>query len=181
MTVGKPVGPDNDIRSFFPLFLRDGNHFFYTHRGPDGSSSGQYLATLDEPIGHRVLADLSSVAYAPPASSGVRAYLLFRRENTLMAQPFDEESLQPMGDPFTVAGDLGSRAAGLVTLASVAEDGTLVYLAGASSTSQLTWFDRTGQELGKVGPQTFQFGVALSPDGRTVAIQLVAARSGDWL
>jgi serine/threonine protein kinase/Tol biopolymer transport system component len=166
--VGKQVGPDNDIRSFFPTFLPDGNHFFYARRSPDPSSSGAYLATLDEPTGHRVLADLSNIIYAPAASAGARAHLLFKREDMLMAQPFAETTLQPADDPFTVFTDVGSR--GLASLASAGADGTLVYLAGASGISQLTWYDRGGTAMGKVGPQAVQLGMAMSPDGKTVAM-----------
>jgi hypothetical protein len=167
--VGKQVGPENNIRSFSPIFLPDGDHFFYSRRGPDQSSSGAYLATLDEPIGHRVLADISGIAYAPPASPGARGHLLFKREDMLLAQPFDEASLQPVGDPFTVAADAGGSL-GLRTIASVAADGTLVYLAAGSGISQLTWYGRDGTELGKVGPRTEQTGMALSPDANIIAM-----------
>jgi Tol biopolymer transport system component len=167
--VGKQVGPENDIRSFFPMFLPDGNHFFYSRRSPDSSSSGAYLATLDEPIGHRVLADISGIVYAPPTGPGVRGHMLFKRDDMLMAQPFDEASLQPVGDPFTVAAEAGTGLS-LRTIASVAADGTLVYLAAGSGISQLTWYERGGTESGKVGPRTEQTGMTLSPDGNTVAI-----------
>jgi serine/threonine protein kinase len=167
--VGKQVGPESDARSFFPVFLPDGNHFFYLRRSQDQSSSGVYLAALDGPTGHRVLADYSNVAYVPPATVSARAHLLFHRENMLMDQPFDERSLQPVGDPFPVAADAGSRTAFGMVPFGVAS-GILVYLAGYSGLSQLTWYDRMGHELGKVGPRAEQYGLTLSPDGNTVAI-----------
>jgi Tol biopolymer transport system component len=176
--VGKPVGPDNDNRSSNPVFLPDGNHFLYTRRSPEQSSSGVYLASLDEPIGHRVLADISGTAYAHPASAGARGHILFRRENLLLAQPFDEASLQPLGDPLTVAEEAAP------TRASAAADGTLAYLAGGSGLSQLAWYDRDGNQLEGVGPRAQQSGVALSPDGNKVAIlrqDLNMASSGLWL
>jgi Tol biopolymer transport system component len=180
--VGKQVGPDNDIRSFFPIFLPDGNHFLYSRRSLEQSSSGVYLASLDEPIGHRVLADLSGPAYAPPPSAGARGHILFRRENLLMAQPFDEASLQPLGDPLTVAEEAAST--GLRTTASAAADGTLAYLAGGSGFSQLVWYDRDGKQLGRVGPRAEQYSVALSLDGNKVGIvrrDPNGASQGLWL
>jgi serine/threonine protein kinase len=180
--VGKTVGPDNYNRSFFPVFLPDGNHFLCARRSLEQSSSGVYLASLDEPIGHRELADLSGTAYAPPASAGARGHILFRRENLLMAQPFDEASLQPLGDPLTVAAD--ALETSFAATASAAADGTLAYLAGGSGLSQLTWYDRNGNQLEMFGPRAVQYGVALSPDGNKVAIlrqDLNSASHGLWL
>ena len=165
---------DPNDRAGFPVFLPDGNHFFYVRQAVDQASQGIYLATLDEPVGHKVLADRSSVVYMPPgfsgASAGGHAHLLFLRENTLMAQPFDQGSLQPVGDPFSVATRASNSLSPPQVAASAAADGTLVYLAGRSRETQLTWFDRTGKELGKVGPRADQRGVELSPDGNSVAI-----------
>jgi Tol biopolymer transport system component/predicted Ser/Thr protein kinase len=166
-----------------PVFLPDGHHFFYVRQAVDQASQGIFLATLDEPVGRKVLSDRSSVIYTPPASAGGHAHLLFLRENTLMAQPFDYDSLQPVGDPFSVATRASNSLTRPQVAASVASDGTLVYLAGRSRETQLTWFDRTGKELGKVGPRAEQRGVALSPDGNTVAIgrQDQNGASATWL
>jgi Tol biopolymer transport system component len=178
--VGKDEPKDNVS---LPVFLPDGKHFLYLRQAIDQASQGIYLATLEEPVGRRVLADRSSVVYTPPASAGGHAHLLFLRENTLMAQPFDEASLQPVGDPFSVATGASGSPTRPQVAASAASDGTLVYLAGRSRETQLTWFDRSGKELGKVGPRAEQRGVALSPDGNTVAImrQDQNGASATWL
>ena len=179
-----PVGKDDpNDRASFPEFLPDGDHFLYVRQAIDQASQGVYLATLADPIGRKVLSDRSSVVYTPPASAGGRAHLLFLRENTLMAQPFDKASLQPVGDPFSVATGASNSPTRPQVAASAASDGTLVYLAGRSRETQLTWFDRTGKELGKVGPRAEQRGVALSPDGNTVAIgrQDQNGSSATWL
>jgi Tol biopolymer transport system component len=178
------VGKDDPYdRARFPVFLPDGNHFFYVRQAIDQASQGIYLATLADPIGRKVLSDYSSVVYSPPASAGGRAYVLFLRENTLMAQPFDAGSLQPVGDPFSVATGASNSPTRPQVAASAASDGTLVYLGGRSRETQLTWFDRTGKELGKVGPRANQRGVALSPDGNSVAIgrQDQNGSSATWL
>ena len=68
----------------------------------------------------------SSVSYA----SG---HVVFARDNTLMAQPFDPEARQLTGDAFPLAENVsreGSRYVG----ASVSENGTLVYGSGGSVT-----------------------------------------------
>ena len=66
----------------------------------------------------------SSVSYA----SG---HVLFARDETLMAQPFDPDTRQLTGDAFPLAEHVareGSRYVG----ASVSENGTLVYASGGS-------------------------------------------------
>ncbi len=53
-----------------------------------------YLATLDEPVGSRLLADNSGAIYAPPPPGARYGHLLFLRDfETLLAQPFDEGTL----------------------------------------------------------------------------------------
>src|SRR6185437_12900257 len=85
-------------------------------------------------------------------------------------QPFDDSNLRPVGDPFTVASRASTSPTQPQVGASASADGTLVYLSGRSRETQLAWFDRTGKQLGRVGPPANQSGLALSPDGNTVAI-----------
>jgi predicted Ser/Thr protein kinase len=80
----RPLGtPDPDHAAAMPTFHPDGNHFFYVGgKSQDPTADGVYLATLDKPIGRRVLDDASSVIYTAPAVSGGLAHLLFLREGT---------------------------------------------------------------------------------------------------
>jgi eukaryotic-like serine/threonine-protein kinase len=166
-----PVGEDDPKRSArLPVFLPDGHHFFYegATRG-DAASRGIYLAALDDLTPRKILAGNSGVVYAPPVAGG-RAHLLFLRDTTLMAQPFDVATLEAVADPFPVASHATTTLTGLQVAASVS-NGTLVYLTGGSRETQLTWFDRAGKALGKVGgPGAEQRGVVLSPDGNAVLI-----------
>ena len=159
-------------RTLFPQFLPDGNHFFSFRQFPGAQGpAGVYLAELSDPAGRRLLADLSNVAYAPAASAGLHAHLLFLREDTLMAQPFDEARLEPVDDPFPVAERVSQSFLLTQPAVSASANGTLVYLSGRSPESQLTWFDRDGKELNKIGSRTFQRGVFLSPDGKMAVTQ----------
>ena len=113
-----------------PVFLPDGNHFLYAAGTlDDPSKTGVYLASLDDPNGRRLLADFSGVIYTPPPPGGRYSHLLFLRETTLMAQPFDDRSLKLAGDPFPVAaqaffgGTIGKVAA------TASADGILAYVA----------------------------------------------------
>ena len=154
-----------------PEFLPDGRHFFYFGgQRPEGASVGVYLATVDSPVGQKVLNERSSVVYAPNSTPGTGpGHLLFLRGTTLMAYAFDERRLQLVGEPFAV-GEHASRTFNLDRVgASAAADGTLVYIANRTQQTQLAWMDRAGNKLGTVGSTAVQSGVSLSPDGHSVA------------
>ena len=160
---------DDETRASSPVFHPDGDHFFYFGvKLTDAASGGGYLATLEEPVGRKVLSDVSSIVYAPPVAAGAHSHLLFLRERTLMAQPFDDVAWQPVGDPFAVAARGSNTLSGVQVAASVASDGTLVYVAGVPRNTQLTWFDRSGKVLGTVGQPADQVNPVLSPDGNSV-------------
>jgi serine/threonine protein kinase len=160
---------NHSIRAVTPEFLPDGNHFFYVNNVADPSAAGVYLAALDNPKARKVLNDVSSVLYSPPTSGQRLAHLLFRREATLMAQPFDGTKLEDVGDPFAVTSPVSFSSTSPQVAASVAPNGTLVYF-DRSLQRQLTWLDRSGHELGKVGTPGNLGGVAISPDGNTIAV-----------
>jgi serine/threonine protein kinase len=152
-----------------PVFLPDGKHFLYRASGGDESNRGIYVASLDNPAGQRLLSDQSSVAFAPSIHGPRQGYLLILRGTTLTAQPFDAETLQLAGDAFPVAEQV-AKDFNLQVAASASANGTLIYLSDIVDDNQLTWFDRSGKELGKVGPHEAQLGVALSPNDKVVAI-----------
>jgi len=82
----------------WPQFLPDGRHFLFF--GKSAGAPGVYVASLDSPGQRRLLAANSSALYA----SG---YLLFLREQTLMAQPFDAGRFQFTGEDRPVAENVG--------------------------------------------------------------------------
>ena len=89
-----------------------------------------------------------------------------------MAQPFDPDTRQSEGDAFPLA-EYVSREGSRYVGASVSENGTLVYgHDGSLSTTQLTWFDRTGRPLSNVGDAAPYENLSLSPDEYHVAVSL---------
>jgi len=112
-------------------------------------------------------------------------HLLFLREGTLMAQPFDPDRLVTTGDVVPLAEGvqtvLDSGRAGVFSLS---ETGLLLYRQGVGSRRQLAWFDRTGKALGTVGEPDDDLGqtTELSPDGRRVAVVRAVQRNTDiWV
>ena len=173
-------------RHRLPTFLFDGNHFLYLSLGADRDKAGLYLGALTPPAGagRRLLPDLSSAIFVARNAGASHDYLLFQRENTLVAQPFKVETLEFAGDPFLVAPQLSRTITPEQVAASAAGNGTLIYLAGdPRDRYQPMWLDRTGKELGKVGPLGDANAIALSPDQKTVAIAhgSHSAQAGVWL
>jgi serine/threonine protein kinase/Tol biopolymer transport system component len=155
-----------DLNAAAPEFLPDGNHFLFAgNKSGDARATGIYVASLDGMKPRKILNDYSGALYAAPISGKGPGHVMFMRGSNLVAQSFDIERLEATGDPVTVAAPVARSATPVELAASVASNGTLVYLAGFRNWQQLTWFDRSGKELGKVGPSQIRAGVSLSPDG----------------
>src|SRR5262249_59689257 len=103
----------------FPVFLPDGRHFLYDSAVP-GERRGVNLSSLDGKEDRRILADRSSVVFAA-------GHLLFVRENTLMAQPFDVASEQIVGDVFPIAENVSFTTAVIYAPVTVSETAVLLY------------------------------------------------------
>jgi eukaryotic-like serine/threonine-protein kinase len=163
---------DGDFHLYrFPEFLPDGNHFLGEgYRSSDPSSGGVYLTSFDGMQPRRILKDNSSVLYASPGSAKGLAHVLFLRGDGMMAQPFDPKKLEGIGDPVAVVEQASASFQPPQMAASVVND-TLVYLANRTQRKQLTWFDRSGTELGRVTQPENRNGVNLSPNGDAVASQ----------
>jgi len=151
-------------------FLPDGKHFLFmagAHGlGVESESNAVYAGSLDSPDERTlVLRARSNVIYA----SG---YLLFVRENVLVAQPFDPKSLRTTGDSVPVAEGVAYATDWFAGAFSASSDGLLVYQTGsAEDLVQLTWLDREGNELGTVGqPANIGGRANLSPDDTHVAM-----------
>jgi hypothetical protein len=98
--------------------------------------------------------------------------VIFARDGTLMARPFDLATRRLRGDAFPLAERVTTEASRYVG-ASTSENGTLVYgRAVADVPRQLTWFDRTGRVLGTLGDAALYSGLSLSPDEHRVAVTL---------
>jgi eukaryotic-like serine/threonine-protein kinase len=148
----------------WPFFLPDGRHFLYSVLGGP-QSQGIWVTTLDGKDTRRLLNISSSIAmYAAPG------YMLFRHEATLMGQVFDVNKLQLSGDAFPVAEQVGFDLSTFQTYFSVSQTGVIAYSAATGGKTQLTWIDRTGKELGLVGPPANYIRPSLSPDGKRVAV-----------
>jgi len=151
-----------EISHRWPFFLPDGHHFLFIARSPKKENTAIYVGSLDSKETKRVLSADSSVAYAK------EGYLLFAREGTLMAQPFDVDKLRVTGEEFAVVERISCDLSSMAGF-SVSESGVLTYLTGNPAT-HLTWFDRSGKQLRTVGLPAVYVALRLSPDDKRLAV-----------
>jgi len=159
-----------------PWFLPDSRHFLYIE-----TQSGDWpvlVGSLDEPgkQGKLVAQAQSSAVYA-------QGHLLYLRESTLMAQPFDVARLATAGEAAPVAENIPLLSSNLrIPGFSVSPGGLLVYASVGSRGSQLVWKDRQGHATGNLGGLTEGIGnIAISPDGKRVVVSQFNAGNKDDL
>ncbi|MCA1601508.1 MAG: hypothetical protein LC776_07670, partial [Acidobacteria bacterium] len=131
-----------------------------------------HVGALDSKDTRRLLQAHSSVAFAPPG------YLLFVRENTLMAHGFDADTLDLRGEAFSIAEQAVRNPVIGRAMFSVSENGVLVMRTGGLSNNQLIWFDRAGKQLVALTALGGYLAPALSPDEKRVAVSRVDLQTG---
>jgi Tol biopolymer transport system component len=150
----------------WPWFLPDGRHFVFLVQANRPDTRGIAVASLDSPERTLLIPGNSNAVYSPPG------YLLFFRDRTLLAQPFDARRLRLEGEPFPVGEELQDFANQGLAIFSASQNGVLAYQGGGSGgMSQLTWVDRSGKTIETVGDPGPIFWPRLSHDGRRVAYQ----------
>jgi len=168
----------------FPVFLPDGVHFVYQLQSANPDAGGVLVGSLDGAAAVRLLPDTSNALYAPPPRPGAAAHLLLRREDTLMAQPFDATRLKITGDMFPIAEQVAAGGHIGFGVFSVSDNGMLVYRSGSGllSSRELVWMDHAAKRLGAVGKPGAFGTIAVSPDEKTVAVTAANGSQVDiWL
>jgi Tol biopolymer transport system component len=152
----------------WPWFLPDGRHFLFLAFAPQGSSAGGSIcqASLDDPGEIKPVVNVSSsMAYA----SG---YLLYTRDNMLLAQRYDPDRARTTSDAVAIA-DRVALTDRFFALFTVSNDGTLLLQRGSGFLySQLAWVDRTGRPEGNITPPALYFCPALSHDQHRLAVDM---------
>jgi serine/threonine protein kinase/dipeptidyl aminopeptidase/acylaminoacyl peptidase len=162
----------------WPDFLPDGNHFLFFAHGTTTADSGVYLGALDSKDRTLLLRNDSNAIYAAPG------YILFVRDNTLMAQRFNLRSLALEGEAKPVIDHVAVNTDTWRSIVTASASGELLYQHGAAGGgSQLVWYDASGKPGELVLPETADYsGPALSPDGSKLAFDLETNGVGDiWV
>ncbi|MDH4070674.1 MAG: protein kinase, partial [Ignavibacteria bacterium] len=156
----------SEVEHIWPFFLPDGKHFVALNREVRDAEGDIFLGSIDDGKRTPVLKSVANAMYIP---SG---FLLFIKEQALVAQRFDADKGVVTGDPFRVVENVGHIPLYGVGSFSVSRNGILVTGGGRSVDRTLAWFDRSGHELGLQGSPGNYFDIALSPDEKRAAVQL---------
>lgn len=151
-----------------PHFLPDGRHFLVAAASADAAKAGTFVLSLDDSSKTRLLALPTPARYA-------MGRLLYVRDRTLYAQPFDASRLELTGEAVALAPNVAP------TFAS-SNQGTMAVLplgpADQPDLTQLVWMSRDGRVAKRFEEAGGARRPSLSPDGRRVAVNL---RSAIWV
>jgi Tol biopolymer transport system component len=152
----------------YPQFLPDGRHFLYMAANlagpPNDPANAIRVGSLDGKDDHSLVPVLSNAAYAA-------GRLLYVRDGTLLAQPFDDSRLALTGEPAPVAQRLALSSWQSDSIFSASES-LLVYAPLYAAPSRLIWVDRNGKPMGTLGEPAIYLRPRISPDGRRIAVDI---------
>ena len=158
----KTEGNENGVeRHRFPYFLPDGRHFLFLRE-----QKGIWAGSLDSPEIKQIVADAGVSVYAPPG------WLIFLRNDAVVAQAFDAGKLTLAGEPLPII--TGAKNPPSVRRFSVSDNGVLIWQGQWLRDYQLVWFDREGKQIGVIDAP-MKVGVGqdpmLSPDGKRLVVK----------
>jgi len=159
-----------EVSHRWPEFLPDGEHFLFwsgsfgmgvgAKGGIYSSKDGIYFSSLAGKQKKLVQQTEGNAAYA----NGHLYYLDERK--SLVRAPFDLRGGKVTGEPTVVSDRVSYEPSVIYSAFAVGGNDTVVYSAGAGAVpSALTWYDRSGKELGHLGGPGVMANPSISPDG----------------
>ena len=174
---GTPVQvTKQDVAAFqvsnrWPVFLPDGRHFLYLACNFSGRLDKNWIVmgSLDSPERRPIVNASTNALYADPG------YLLYWRDDALVAQRFDLGSYSLTGEPHIVSDAVQYFPQTNFAVFDAAGKTLVVqtHAGKGANKSQLTWFDRHGKQVGMVGPPELVSNPKISPDGKRVAVDQI--------
>lgn len=150
----------------YPIFLPNGRDFLFVARSGQRENNALYLGSLDSGETRRLMRVQSNVSYLP-LRNGRSGTLLYVRDGDLVAHGFDGQNLT--GEPATVVEKVDYTAPSVYAAFAVSSDGSvLIFRPAGAGRTQFRWFDRTGNELGALGPPGDYTQPRISSDGSRV-------------
>jgi serine/threonine protein kinase/Tol biopolymer transport system component len=161
-------------------FLPDGKRFLYlaaSHVAPETSEvNALYAAALDAK-------ERTLIARARGNAEISGNHLLLVRQNELIAQEIDVDSLTLKGRPQVLAKGVHQFGDAFYSGFSVSAAGMLTYHTAREYKQEAVWLDSSGKASGQFSKADRYASMDLSPDGKTFAITIDDANDGRnlWL
>ena len=168
------VSPDPSRHEalMWPHFLPDGRRFLYIRNAAPGMGGREVRITSLDSKESRPVGQLDSrVEYVAPG------YLLYVRESSLFAQPFDDRKGLLHGEPLRLASGVHYFFGPAHATFSASRTGVVAYQTAARR-SRLAWFDRAGKETGALGEPSVVKGLRISPEGSRAAMDIENPKTG---
>ena len=161
------VSPGSGESHHFPVFLPDGKHFLYFVNWSDtprAHSNGLYAASLGTDAPKLISPDVQGNALFASGN------LLYARDRTIVAQPFDTNKLQTTGAALPLTQQEIDRFFDFWQSGfSVSQDGKMLFQSASDAPTRLVWYDATGKEIGQFTETGYE-GPQFSRDGRFLAV-----------
>src|SRR5262245_11238801 len=158
-----------EIDHFYPTFLPDGRHFLYYIQSGQKETRGVYIGSLGGPLKRRLLDDITPIRYmaaVPGETAGGSGWLVFKRDDALLARPFNARRLEFTVEPFSLSDKVGSDTIFPTSSTfSVSDNGVLVFDPSLKrQRRQYRWVDRHGQRINSLDVAGGFYQPWLSPD-----------------
>jgi len=181
--------PDNqkgEISHRWPELLRSGNAVLYTIKTAGMTSFDEARIVVHSLVtGERrtLVEGGTGGRYAPshPGSEGA-GHLVYARANSLWAAPLDPAQLKLTGPAFRILDGIAVHTGTGVPYFAFSGDGSLVYVPDVKPVLfSLAWLDRDGTARLLTAPPKMYLGPRFSPDGKRLALQILAANDDIWV
>jgi eukaryotic-like serine/threonine-protein kinase len=160
----------------WPFFLPDGKHFLYlaiNHQVPANDTI--YYASVDGSLNKPLFKNQSNAIYAD-------GYVLFARNDQLLAQEFNPSSGTLSGEPQPLVRGVINDSTTWHMDTSASSAGLLLYGSGGSGNADLLWMDRTTKQLSTIASDLANLStINLSPQGDRIALGIDSGTNDVWL
>ena len=172
------IDPTQHTSHRWPFFLPDGKHFLYlaiNHTPSRWNNDMLFYASLDGKENRPLFHSLSNAIYAG-------GFLLFARNDKLMAQPFDPDNGKLSGAAVAIAKGVLSDLTTWHMDVSAFSDRMLVLGSGGVANWQLLWMDRAGKQLTTIAENLPNLQRStLSPEGDRIALEIDDGQADIWV
>ena len=154
----------NESNHRWPHFLPDGNHFIYTTQAKIRSADyvgAIYASALDTSVDKLLVKVSSNTQYAD-------GRLLYVRQASVVAQPFDIAALELSGDASPVVEKVEFSTDKSRGSFSIANNGFFAYQPAGNNPRRLWMVNRAGVKIKEVGDRALYNSAQLSRDGTKV-------------